>query len=149
VRDLLAHNGDLPLLAADRISQDQHRAVLVRHELELTRAGELRPFAELDICLIAAGRIVVGEAKATNAISGSQIDKLATAAAVVTADEVHLATAEEHWTEPTINTLRAALTRGYQPLGLRPPDIHQWTELRGSDTGKQHEVPGAGSATPR
>ena len=131
VRDLLAANGDLPLLAADRIRQD-HQAVLVAHELQLTDPGDPKPFAEIDICLIADGRVVVGEAKTANTISASQIDKLARAAAVLTADEVYLATAADQWTDPTITKLRAALTRAYEPLGRRPPPIHQLTGLRGT-----------------
>jgi hypothetical protein len=132
VRELLARNGDVPLLAADLISRDNRRSALIDHEIELTRTGDTRPFAEVDICLIADGRVIVGEAKAANAIDNNQIDKLAKAAAVLTADEVHLATVHSAWKQGTTDTLRAALAREYQPLGLREPDVRQWTRARGA-----------------
>ena len=128
VRDLLGQHGDVPLLASELISRNRH-SCLIEHELELIRAGEDRPFAEADICLVSDGRVIVGEGKTTDTISRDQITKLARAAAALTADEVHIATTKSAWTQATTDNLRSALTREYQPLGLHPPSIHALTEL--------------------
>ena len=119
VRDLLAQNGDVPILAVDRLVAGRRRRppLASSFELQLTRHGEDRPWAELDIAAVIDGRIVVGEAKSVNTLKTSDksvaqaAQRLADASVALTADAVVLATTHTEWTPGNVDAVRGALER--------------------------------------
>lgn len=135
VRDLLAQNGDVPMLTVGRLGGSHVRAhVDASFEIELTRTGESKPWVELDIAAIVDRRIVVGEAKSNNALrSGSKsvteaAQRLVEAAAALTADTLVLATAQQKWSSGVEPAVRHALSQ-LDPRRPRP-ELVMITDVR-------------------
>jgi hypothetical protein len=120
VRDLLRQHGDVPLLAANKLREGSSSFLW---SPELTVKTQRRP-AEIDLCLIIDGRIVVGEAKSNGNLSvgggtSRPAAKLAGAAEILTADEIVLATSVPAWVPGTRPAVEKAVadrwTRGPLP----------------------------------
>ena len=111
VRELLRQHGDIPLLAAAHMAEGR-RSLLWAPELLVQANGE---DAELDLCLIIDGRIVIGEAKSNNRLDTA--DKTAVRAAtglvraahILSADEILLATAQPSWAPSARTAIQAAI----------------------------------------
>jgi hypothetical protein len=129
VRDLLRQHGDIPLLAAAHLAKDKH-SFLWAPEQELLVAGE--GTAELDLCLIADGKIVVGEAKLNDRLDTADkgttlaARRLIRAAHILSADEVVLATAQAAWTPGA----RIAVENAITELHMHPrPKLIELTRI--------------------
>jgi hypothetical protein len=111
VRELLRQHGDIPLLAAAHLAEGS-RSLLWAPELLVQANGEE---AELDLCLIIDGRIVIGEAKSNNRLDTADksavqaASGLVRAAHILSADEILLATAQPSWTPSARTAIEAAI----------------------------------------
>jgi hypothetical protein len=111
VRELLRQHGDIPLLAAVHLAEGS-RSLLWAPELLIQANSEE---AEVDLCLIIDGRIVIGEAKSNNRLDTA--DKSAVQAAttlvrtahILSADEILLATAQPAWAPSARTAIEAAI----------------------------------------
>jgi hypothetical protein len=131
VRDLLEDHGDVPLLASADLSQ-QSSSVLWSPELEVTDdSGSV----ELDICLAADGKIIVGEAKSNRALGGRKGTEevargIVYAAQLLSADEIVLATSQARWARNALNAVGDAVsqswTRGPQPIIRELTRVGAW-----------------------
>jgi hypothetical protein len=122
VRTLLDQHGDVPLLAATRLSQGA-RSFLWAPELRITTAdGKSK---ELDICLVIDGQIVIGEAKSNDDIRTSNkgprraAEHLVQAAQLLTADQIVLATAQPRWKPGVVEALEQAIGTKWR-IGPKP-----------------------------
>jgi len=108
-RDLLAANGDVPLLAASRL-QRASRAYTDAPELEFFELESGHPVAEVDVIASVDREVVLVEAKATDSFpSGKRVeqaDKLLLAAKVLRADKLVLATTQPTWKPTDIDHVR-------------------------------------------
>ncbi|MDQ1045504.1 hypothetical protein [Streptomyces sp. V4I2] len=116
VRNLLRSNGDVPLLAADQLRQ-KASSVLWSPELEITDSDDS---IEIDLCLVADGRIIVGEAKSNNTLKGKKYGtqesaaRLVRAAQILSADEIVLATSQNAWARDTRAAVLKAVEDGWR-----------------------------------
>ncbi|MEV0182898.1 hypothetical protein AB0I54_26885 [Streptomyces sp. NPDC050625] len=116
VRNLLRSHGDVPLLAAHQLRQ-KASSVLWSPELEVTDSdGSI----EIDLCLVADGRIIVGEAKSNNTLKGKKYGtqesaaRLVRAAQLLGADEIVLATSQNAWARGTRAAVLKAVEDGWR-----------------------------------
>jgi hypothetical protein len=110
VRDLLNQHGYLPILAAAQLGKDA-RSVLWSSEFIVIDGNDS---IELDLCLVVDGSIIVGEAKSNGILKaghGTQeaAKRLVSAAQILTADKVVLATSKDHWTNDTYHLVAEAI----------------------------------------
>src|ERR1700694_3800086 len=88
-------------------------AFLFTPEMDVFRGDDL--VAEIDLLVIADGRVIVGEAKTTDGLEATtkkereKLGRLATVAEAVTADEVVLATTMATWQSTTADLARTIL----------------------------------------
>jgi hypothetical protein len=122
VRTLFDQHGDVPLLAATRLSQGAH-SFLWAPELRITTAdGKSK---ELDMCLVIDGQIVIGEAKSNDDIGTSNkgtrraAEHLVQAAQLLTADQIVLATAQPRWKPGVVEALEQAIGAKWR-IGPKP-----------------------------
>jgi hypothetical protein len=121
VRELLRQHGDIPLLAAAHLA-DSRLSLLWAPELLVQFKGEE---AEVDLCLIIDGRVVVGEAKSNSRLDTA--DKgtaqaaagLVRAAHILSADEIMLATAQSSWAPGARTAIEAAIAAEWR-IGPKP-----------------------------
>jgi hypothetical protein len=111
VRELLRQHGDIPLLAAAHLAEGG-RSLLWAPELLVQSNGEE---AEVDLCLIIDGRVVVGEAKSNTRLNTADkgtaqaAARLVRAAHILSADEIVLATAQPAWAPGARTAIEAAI----------------------------------------
>ncbi|MGW6586379.1 hypothetical protein [Streptomyces globisporus] len=120
VQDLLQQNGDVPLLAAQRLRQNSY-SMLWSPELVVTDA---EGSVELDLCLIVDGRVIIGEAKSNHTLKASNgtreaAARLVRAAQLLSADEIVLATGKRAWAKDTLCAVNAAVNERWAS-GPRP-----------------------------
>lgn len=133
VRELLAQNGDVPLLAGQELARTA-RIFEDIAELDFHRTDAEQP-DEIDIAAMADGRVIVGEAKCvatlgTRRESNQAIQKLIRVSDLIGADEILLATtAPGPWNQEDTGRLRAAVLRHKWRFGSTPT-ISVMTGLR-------------------
>jgi hypothetical protein len=131
VRELLRQHGDIPLLAAAHLAKGEY-SLLWAPELLVESNGEE---AEVDLCLIIDGRIVIGEAKSNSRLNTADkgtaraATRLVRAAHILSADEIMLATAQPSWALPVC---RSAAQTSRHSLGGEPIEAD-------NRAGHQHE----------
>ncbi len=122
VRELLRQHGDLPLLAAAHLAKDKRSLLWAPELLVESNDGQS---AELDLCLIIDGRIVVGEAKFNSRLAtadksaGKAAARLVRAAHLLSADEIVLATSRPAWTPGARRAMEQAIA-AHWPIGPKP-----------------------------
>jgi hypothetical protein len=121
VRELLRQHGDIPLLAAAHRAEGS-RSLLWAPELLVQANGEE---AEVDLCLIIDGRIVIGEAKSNNRLDTADKSTVQAAttlvrtAHILSADEILLATAQPSWAPSARTAIEAAIAAEWR-TGPKP-----------------------------
>lgn len=111
-RELLATGGDVPLLASAHLRRKTRRYADCA-EVVFLENGE--PRAEADLVAHADGKVLLVEAKRSNALGKSRAErvaqaaKLARVAVALHADEVILATTKPTWPEADLDRIRSAL----------------------------------------
>jgi hypothetical protein len=120
VRDLLTQHGDVPLLAAAKLSEGT-RSMLWSPETIVQDDNES---VELDLCLVIDGRVVVGEAKSNGTLKAKNgpeetARRLVYAAHILSADQIVLATSRNSWAKGQLQLVERAVsnvwTRGPRP----------------------------------
>ncbi|MEU3374642.1 hypothetical protein ABZ734_29915, partial [Streptomyces sp. NPDC006660] len=113
VLELVLNDGDVPLLATRFLrSEYWARQALVCEEFELLVDGS--PCVEMDFALATAEGLLLGEAKSNDSLGESprvrqrEADKLLRGCALTRAVGLVLATAQEQWTETTVEAVKAA-----------------------------------------
>jgi hypothetical protein len=76
---LLEHNGHVPLLTLNRLRVNSKESFLFRPEISLTPKNNTKPYLEVDVCCVAAGRLCIGEAKANDSLAGKDLKPIETA----------------------------------------------------------------------
>lgn len=133
-RDLLAQDGDVPLLLAHHLhgSTSQYADLA---EIELVEEGEA--VAECDLVASVDSEVVIAEAKTVDRLAKTRrktvdaIAKRIRLAQVLHADQVVLATAAPNWNATDINQLKAAIANAAWPI--KPPAIRIITGLRSGE----------------
>ena len=118
LRELINQDGDIPILAAQKLQggAQRRRTYSDCPELEIVRNGE--SVAEFDLLAHVDDEVIVVEAKRvgtlgkTVAIRNGTARKLALAARLVKADAICLATAASRWNETDLERVRSALQAG-------------------------------------
>lgn len=104
-RELLATNGDVPLLAAARL-QATSRTYSDSPELEFFELDSRRPIAEVDLIASVNHDVVIVEAKANGEFSSrtraAQTRKLVRIAEALRADRLVLATSRDRWKQADV-----------------------------------------------
>jgi len=132
VRELLAQNGDVPLLAARTLAESARSYEDVAELDFLTPAGTR---SEIDLIALVDGRLIVGEAKRNAEVGTDKVrktaEKLIRVADVLGADEILLcSTATGPWKTSEVEMLLSAITRQEWRYGSEPK-LRIITDLRG------------------
>lgn len=125
-RELFSQHGDVPLMLAGRLRASSRRYADVA-ELELVDASSGEPVAESDLLAHVDGKVLVAEAKSTDALADTTkkareaARKRVLLASELRADEVIMATTAAAWAPSSIsimlNAIRAATwSRGWPPV---------------------------------
>jgi len=127
VRALLEKHGDIPLLAATRLASEK-RSFLWGPELLIEpRDGNT---AELDLCVILDGEVVIGEAKSNSRLKagGKGTSKaakdLVRVAQLLSADQIVLATATPAWARGVVAAVEQAIATEWR-IGPRPRVVEE------------------------
>lgn len=129
LRDLVQTNGELPLLAADRLMRGSRR-YFDTAEIELFQRSGSKSVAELDLVANVDDQVVIVEAKVAGAFPSAaarraQAAKLMQAARLLRADRVVLATARSSWKPADV----AELNRLAKAMGALGPRVEVMTDL--------------------
>jgi hypothetical protein len=127
VRNLLKMHGDIPLLAATRLASGK-RSVLWAPELLIEpRDGNT---AELDLCVILDGEIVIGEAKSNSRLRAGRkgtakaAQDLVRVAQLLSADQIVLATAMPAWAPGVLAAVEHAIATEWR-IGPAPRVVEE------------------------
>lgn len=125
VRDLLKDHGDVPLLAAAKLSSGSY-STLWCPEIRLTELAS-KATVELDICLAVNDLVIVGEAKSNDTLKAGKnteeaARRLVIGAQLLRADEIVLATSRPRWVEGTMDAVQKAVAKHWTQ-GPRPSVI--------------------------
>jgi hypothetical protein len=133
-RDLLAQDGDVPLLLAHHLHGSTSRYADLA-EIELVEDGEA--IAECDLVAAVDSEVLIAEAKTVDRLAktrkktGDAIAKRIRLAQVLHADQIVLATTAVKWNVTDIEQLKAASERAAWPI--KPPALRIITSLRSNE----------------
>ncbi|MET8530307.1 hypothetical protein [Micromonospora sp. NPDC005172] len=109
-RDLLRDHGEVPLQLADYL-RSRSRRYTDAAELELCNSAG-SPIAEIDLPAYADGQVVIAEAKSSSTLGNKpakEVQKKATAADLVQADQLIFATSESAWEAASLTAIRTTV----------------------------------------
>jgi hypothetical protein len=120
-RELLARNGDVPLLAAARL-QAEGRGYADTSELEFFELASKTRVAEIDVIASVNREVVLVEAKVNGEFKtgtrGDQTRKLLRVAEALRADRLVLATTQDHWKPSDVDHMKREAAR-VTPFALK------------------------------
>lgn len=104
----LDHNYDVPILATNRIFEDANKAnhffnpeLKYSTEIELKDKKTGKSKFELDICCIANGKLIIGEAKSTDSLKNADVKKYRELGEKLGVSKVVFATSSNSWKKET------------------------------------------------
>lgn len=125
-RELLGDNGEVPLLLSHHL-RTKSRVYDDIAEIEATRTGASKPFAETDLVSICDDEVIVAEAKSNSDLgrNASEIRRAAAKrvlfASLVQAQQLVLATTQAGWRQTSLTAISTAVTEHHWMAG--PPTL--------------------------